>query len=212
MQRYFLTVGDKNPIMFNDMLCECAWVESGLQLRGPSSKVCLPSPLVASSSQCARVCVSVYMLPYERVIQNVLFLFFFLSRWSLPRSNFSLRLHQGVKDFLRITVTFSRALSLKDWMPWNTFWIAQLKSCPSQTFMLCFFSFMFPWCSVSAAGEWSFTYFMLPTTRHGNISLDSFIEEDVLFVIPRGMRGDERWVFYLRLLIMRFSSRGAEWG
>lgn len=42
MQRYFLTVGDKNPIMFNDMLCECAWVESGLQLRGPSSKVCLP--------------------------------------------------------------------------------------------------------------------------------------------------------------------------
>lgn len=28
MQRYFLTVSDKNPIMFNDMLCE--YVESRL--------------------------------------------------------------------------------------------------------------------------------------------------------------------------------------
>lgn len=29
MRRYFLTVGDKNPIMFNDMLCEYCVVEIG---------------------------------------------------------------------------------------------------------------------------------------------------------------------------------------
>lgn len=34
MRRNFLTVGDKNPIMFNDMLCECARVEIGPQLGG----------------------------------------------------------------------------------------------------------------------------------------------------------------------------------
>lgn len=34
MRWNFLTVGDKNPIMFNDMLCECARVEIGLQLGG----------------------------------------------------------------------------------------------------------------------------------------------------------------------------------
>lgn len=34
MRWNFLTVGDKNPIMFNDMLCECARVEIGPQLGG----------------------------------------------------------------------------------------------------------------------------------------------------------------------------------
>lgn len=34
MQWYFLTVSDKNPIMFNDMLCEYCAVEIGLGMGG----------------------------------------------------------------------------------------------------------------------------------------------------------------------------------
>lgn len=70
MQRYFLTVGDKNPIMFNDMLCECAWVESGLQLRGPSSNVCLLSLLWLWS---AELHIRMYTLSYVHVIRLMKF-------------------------------------------------------------------------------------------------------------------------------------------
>lgn len=45
MRRYFLTVSDKNPIMFNDMLCEYCAVEIG-PLHGGGGRcllaVCLP--------------------------------------------------------------------------------------------------------------------------------------------------------------------------
>lgn len=51
MQRYFLTVTDKNPIMFNDMLCECAWVEIGLQLRGVIFKSLPTLSVVALNSR-----------------------------------------------------------------------------------------------------------------------------------------------------------------
>lgn len=56
MRRNFLTVGDKNPIMFNDMLCECARVEIGPQLGGWGGAVIfkrLP-PLSAAALNCTR--------------------------------------------------------------------------------------------------------------------------------------------------------------
>lgn len=47
MRRYFLTVSDKNPIMFNDMLCEYCAVEIGPRHGGVRLVVvvvCLPQP------------------------------------------------------------------------------------------------------------------------------------------------------------------------
>lgn len=86
MWRHFLTVGDKNPIMFNDMLCECAWVESGLQLRGPSSNVCLPSFTVALIAH-AQVHIDMCMLKFAEL---QLFCCFF-TKW----------LHKRTRNFLQ---------------------------------------------------------------------------------------------------------------
>jgi len=98
MQLYFLTVGDKNPIMFNDMLCECAWVESGLQLRGPSSNVCLPSLLWLWS---AELHIHMYTLSNDHVIMLMKFLL-----QHLP----SIELHQKAKDFLKKLLSSSKPL------------------------------------------------------------------------------------------------------
>lgn len=111
MQRYFLTVGDKNPIMFNDMLCECAWVESGLQLRGGIFKNLLYGGF--EQPRCTNVCADFHMC-------------MFLSWWSSWR----------LEDFLRKTVSFSWAhQTCEELHERLIFWIAQLKSCPSQTSM-----------------------------------------------------------------------------
>lgn len=61
MQRYFLTVSDKNPIMFNDMLCECAWVEIGLQLRGVIFKSLPTLLVVALNSRGAHIRVHTFI-------------------------------------------------------------------------------------------------------------------------------------------------------
>lgn len=81
MRRNFLTVGDKNPIMFNDMLCECARVEIGPQLGGWGGAVIfkrLP-PLSAAALNCTRARTHVH------AHLSLLFFFFLkLMKLTLP--------------------------------------------------------------------------------------------------------------------------------
>lgn len=51
MRRYFLTVGDKNPIMFNDMLCEYCAVEIG-PLHGGGREGCLQVVFLSQLAHC----------------------------------------------------------------------------------------------------------------------------------------------------------------
>lgn len=181
MQRYFLTVGDKNPIMFNDMLCECGWAESGLQLRGTSPKVCLPSPEWLWTTYCLRVhnfiCDCLWVSKVDSKSEATFVI---------------MEGHLKSKDFFEKLLYLTKFIQISEELH-ELLLTARLALCPSHAFMS---FFRFPQCCLSFPGEWAFTpftYFMLAKMQHWNIFLNSSIE---VFVRPKDVVGDEQCELY----------------
>lgn len=77
MRQYFLTVSDKNPIMFNDMLCEYCAVEIGPWFGwgvatggGGGDGLSSDAPPPHCLHGCRFVCVSVSAAPLEDLQQT----------------------------------------------------------------------------------------------------------------------------------------------
>ena len=145
MQRYFLTVSDKNPIMFNDMLCECAWVEIGLKLRGSSSKASLPSRWRLWT---APEHINVYTIWCRNVL--VIFFFFFVE------CSISIIESKRLFHFSDVFPNLWRMTKLSQ----DAIWLAltEVVSCKCSHGFLSFTCF-----SLTCAGKWSCTYFIKPS-------------------------------------------------
>lgn len=139
MKQYFLTVDDKTPIIFNGMLCECTWVESGLHLGQTHLQ------WLWSQRRCVHVCICA-CYHVDEIGSTCCFNSFLLKKHFKFFIYFVFIFFQAYQKVLRIT-----------WKSHNTV----LNSSAELVAFTNFYFFRFLWFSVRSPGARSFIYFML---------------------------------------------------